>query len=110
VSLDTSAEPDVVSLTYALEGTSADGHRARGTFSIMRPPPRPTKENSAQVTDPVLLAKIKRARELLNQPYVTDEDLWRLEREGRLADLKVEPASPASAPPPDAASGRSRTR
>ncbi|MBJ6760937.1 hypothetical protein JGU66_09185 [Myxococcaceae bacterium JPH2] len=89
VKLDTKADPQVVSVTYVLEGTSADGRPARGTFSVMRPPPRPTKDNSTPVTDPLLLAKIKRARELLHQEFVTDEDLWRLEREGRFADLQV---------------------
>lgn len=107
VSLDTKAEPDVVAITYVLEGTSADGHPARGTFSVMRPPPRPTRENSIPVTDPVLLARIKRARELLRQEFVTDEDIFRLEREGRFADLKVEPlpATP-SRRAPTSASGR----
>lgn len=112
VSLDTKAEPDVFSLTYALEGTSADGHPARGTFSVMRPPPQPTRENSNPVYDPVLVAKIKRARELLGQEFVTDEDLWRLEREGKLTDLKVEPLGPAPAavPPAGRETGRPRTR
>jgi hypothetical protein len=109
VSLDTRAEPDVFALTYALEGLSADGHPARGTFSVMRPPPRPTKENSTKVMDPVLLAKIQRARELLNQPYVTDEDLWRLEREGRFANLKVEPTAPAPLAPTSEPTVRMRT-
>ncbi len=101
VAFDTRAEPDVFAITYALEGQSADGHPARGTFSVMRPPPRPTRDNSTAVLEPVLLAKIKRARELLHQEFVTDEDIFRLEREGRLQDLKVEPAPPAptGAPP-----------
>ncbi len=100
VSFDTRAEPDVFALTYSLEGVSADGHPARGTFSVMRPPPKPTRENSNPVTDPVLLAKIKRARELLQQEFVTDEDLFRLEREGKFADLKVDPnQKPAQAVP-----------
>lgn len=90
VTFDTHADKDVFSLTYALEGESADGHPARGTFSLMRPPPRPTRDNSTPITDPVLLAKVKRAREFLHQDYVTDEDIFRLEREGRFADLKVE--------------------
>jgi hypothetical protein len=90
VSLDTKAEPEVSVVTYALEGNTLDGHPARGTFSVMRPPPRPTKENSTPITDPVLMAKVKKARELLGQPFVTDEDLWRLEREGRFDDLKVQ--------------------
>lgn len=90
VTLDTKKEPDVVSVTYALEGVSADGRPARGTFSVMKPPPRPTRESNVPVTDPILLAKIKKARELLKQPYVTDEDIWRLEREGKFADLKLD--------------------
>ena len=94
VSLDTKAEPDVGMITYVLEGRTTDGHPARGTFSLMRPPPRPTKENSVPVTDPRLLAKVKRARELLGQDFVTDEDLWRLEREGRFEDLAVRRATP----------------
>jgi hypothetical protein len=59
--------------------------------------------------DPVLLAKVKLARELLNQPYVTDEDLWRLEREGRFANLKVEPAPPAPQAPASEPTVRMRT-
>jgi hypothetical protein len=93
LTFDTHAEPNVFSITYALEGVSTDGHPARGTFSIMRPPPRPTRDNSTPITDPVLLAKVKRAREVLHQEYVTDEDLFRLEREGRFANLKVEDSS-----------------
>jgi hypothetical protein len=96
VSFDTKAEPDVFAITYSLEGVSADGHPARGTFSVMRPPPRPTKDNSTPLTDPTLLAKVKRARELLHQEYVTDEDIFRLEREGRFADLKVDDSAKPS--------------
>jgi hypothetical protein len=108
VTFDTKAEPEVFAITYALEGVSADGHPARGTFSIMRPPPRPTRENSTPVKDPELLAKVKRARELLKQEYVTDEDIFRLEREGRFADLKVDASQkPAQATP---ASGTSTGR
>ena len=101
VSFDAKAESDVFALTYALEGVSADGHPARGTFALMRPPPRPTRENSTAVLDPVLLAKVKRARELLHQEFVTDEDIFRLEREGRFEDLKVgaAPSAPDQAPP-----------
>jgi hypothetical protein len=112
VTFDTKAEPEVFAITYALEGVSADGHPARGTFSIMRPPPKPTRENSNPVTDPVLLAKVKRARELLKQEFVTDEDLFRLEREGRFADLKVDASQkPARATPASGtSSGQPRTR
>ncbi|ATB35309.1 hypothetical protein CYFUS_000721 [Cystobacter fuscus] len=106
LTFDTQAEPGVFSLTYALEGVSADGHPARGTFSLMRPPPRPTRDNSAPITNPVLLAKVKRARELLHQEFVTDEDLLRLEREGRFADLQASAPPPAKAQPPARNPGR----
>ncbi|AGC42962.1 hypothetical protein MYSTI_01630 [Myxococcus stipitatus DSM 14675] len=94
VSLDTRSDSGVTHVTYMLEGRTAEGHPARGTFSVMRPPPRPTRENSRPVTDPLLLAKVKRARELLGQTFVTDEDLWRLEREGRFNDLKAQRETP----------------
>ncbi|HEX5752729.1 MAG TPA: hypothetical protein VFZ09_41375 [Archangium sp.] len=108
VSFDTRAEPEVFAITYALEGLSAEGHPARGTFSVMRPPPRPTQENSTPISDPVLLAKVKRARELLQQEFVTDEDIFRLEREGKFAGLKVEKPSGEVAPAAGTLNGRPR--
>lgn len=96
--LDTRATPDLHSIDYEIEGQSDEGHPARGRFSIMRPSPDPTRASSAPVNDPVMVAKILRARELLKQEFVTDEDLWRLEREGKLADLGV--AHPDGGVPP----------
>ncbi|WP_437819653.1 hypothetical protein [Sorangium sp. So ce1078] len=96
VSLDAVKEPDVFTITYFLEGETADGYPARGTFSLMKPPPVPTRASSIPVREPVLLAKIKRARELLAQEFVTDEDIWRLEREGKMADLDGSPARAAA--------------
>jgi hypothetical protein len=84
LTLDSSKYPDVLALVYRLEGTSADGRPAIGEFSVMKPPPKPSRENGTPVADPKLLAKIHRAIELLGQDTVTQEDLWRLEREGRL--------------------------
>jgi hypothetical protein len=84
-------EPSVFSFNYELSGTSSDGLPARGVFAIMRPPDAPTRENSTAVTDPELYAKILRAREILGQQYVTDEDIWRLQRQGRFSDLVVDP-------------------
>src|SRR5262249_30950113 len=81
LTLDASKYPDVVALVYRLEGTSADGKRAIGEVSVMKPPPKPSRENGTLVTDPKLLAKIQKAIKLLGQETVTDEDLWRLERE-----------------------------
>ncbi|HEX8539956.1 MAG TPA: hypothetical protein VF664_21015, partial [Cystobacter sp.] len=69
-------------------------------------PPRPTQDNSTPLTNPMLIAKVKRARELLHQEFVTDEDLLRLEREGRFADLQASAPPPASARPPARNPGR----
>lgn len=94
LSLDTRGEPDVFSITYQLEGVTPEGYAVRGSFSLMRPPPPPTKDTNTPVDDPALVAKIQRAREILRQEFVTDEDIWRLEREGKLGA----PAPAASAP------------
>jgi hypothetical protein len=98
VTLDTAAEPDTFSVTYLLRGTSAEGYPAAGSFSVMQPPPRPTADSgAAMVADPVLTQKILLARQLLGRDTVTDEDLWRLEHEGKFADLKVAPRDLAAA-------------
>jgi hypothetical protein len=87
VTLDPQAEPDVVAVTYYLKGKSADGHPVVGSFSVMRPPPPPSAENSTPVTDPQLAAKIRRARERLGKSVVSDADLARLERQGEFNSL-----------------------
>jgi hypothetical protein len=85
--LDTITDPGVFSMTYRLSGHSMDGHPVMGSFSVMRPPPRPTADNSQPVVDPALKAKIVAAREILGRDTVNDEDLWQLERQGRFATL-----------------------
>ncbi len=87
--LDTHQEPAAFSLEYALEGKDSEGLPVRGTFSVMRPPQKPTKENNNPVVDPLLKAKIIAARKILNRPYVTDEDLWALERQGKFAEINA---------------------
>jgi hypothetical protein len=89
VRLDTRAEPDIVARDYALEGRTQDGHPVRGSFSIMKPPAPPTKDRHERITDPVLLAKVKMAREILHREFVTDEDIGALERAGKLDGLKA---------------------
>jgi len=83
VVLDTVADPGVFSVTYRLAGRSREGLPVMGSFSVLRPPPRPTAENSQRVNDPTLTAKIRAAREILGKDVVSDEDIWQLEREGR---------------------------
>jgi hypothetical protein len=87
VALDTRAEPEVFSLDYWLEGTSAEGLPVRGFFPVMAPARLPSKDDHIPVRDPAMTARILRARELLGQAFVTDEDLWALERQGAFEDL-----------------------
>ncbi len=103
VKLDTHQEPGTFSMEYAVEGKDSEGLPVRGTFSVMRPPPKPTKENSNPVVDPLLKAKIIAARKILNRPYVTDEDLWTLERQGKFAEInaKFQAEQGAARPPLD---------
>jgi hypothetical protein len=89
VTLDVDADKRVFAVDYDLAGRDADGLPAVGTFSVMRPLEKPTKERHRPVTDALLEAKIRRARDLLHQDMVSDEDLVRLQREGRFADLSV---------------------
>jgi hypothetical protein len=98
VELDTKAEPGLFSIDYLLEGESAEGLPVRGVFPIMTPSPPPTKDSHIPVRDPVLVAKIKRARELLGQEFVTDEDIWALERQGAFDDLPAGSAAPGATP------------
>jgi hypothetical protein len=90
MTLDTHLDPDAISRDYTLEGRTADGHPVRGAFSVMKPPPLPTKERHAPISDPVLLAKVKMARTLLHREFVTDQDIWALERAGQFAGLGVD--------------------
>jgi hypothetical protein len=90
VALDTRAEPDTLSRDYFLEGQTPDGHPVRGSFSVMRPPLPPSKERHVPINDPALVAKVKLAREVLHREYVTDEDLWQLERAGQFDGLKLD--------------------
>lgn len=103
VVLDAELVPDTAFLTYEVEGETSSGRPARGTFSIMRPPPAPTAQNSIPVDSPVLQAKIQRAMELLGQSSVSFSDLQRLDREGAFKELSVpsddEPVVAAAGPP-----------
>jgi hypothetical protein len=103
--LDPSREKELFSVDYLLEGQTEDGWPAQGTFSIMRPADLPTRDQHVPVMDPELRAKILKARELLGKEYVTDEDLFRLQKLGAFQDLQVDRSQPvptllpATAPP-----------
>jgi hypothetical protein len=81
---DFSADPRLYAVTYAIQGATSSGLQARGELTLLRPPPRPSRENSVPVDDPEMALKIRRAMGILNQASVSQEDLWRLEREGKL--------------------------
>jgi len=100
LTLDLTAEPDVFSIDYLLDGESAEGYPVESTFSVMRPPV-PTAEDHVAVEDPALVEKILRARELLGKELVTDEDLRELQRRGAFDGFKPATDDPeAKLPPP----------
>ncbi len=103
VAWDTLADPEVFNVTYLLDGHTPEGWPVRGGFSVMKPPPKPTKSANNPVLDPVLRAKVVAARKILGKDYVTDDDIFRLEKEGKFADLVVDPTPIAAptAPPPN---------
>ena len=90
LTLDTH-DNDTFALTYQVQGQSGDGAHAQCMFSIMRPSPKPTQEAHDPLYDGELVSKIKLARELLHRDTVNDEDILRLEREGKFVNLKVDP-------------------
>ena len=81
---DFAAVPTVYAVTVELQGITSAGTPARGQLTILRPQPRPTRENSVPIQDPAMILKIRRAMAILKQDTVSQEDLSRLEREGKL--------------------------
>ncbi len=90
VRLDTEEDPERFSIEYTLLGRTEEGHPVQGRFSILRPPELPTRDRHQPVVNPVLKAKILKARKVLGREYVTDEDLFRLEQQGHFDDLSVD--------------------
>jgi hypothetical protein len=97
VTLDPQSEEEVFTKTWALTGRSAEGYPVLGSFSVMLPPARPAPDAGSRVFDPLLQQKIMAAKEILGKDIVDDEDIWRLEREGAFAKLKVTPEQAAAA-------------
>jgi hypothetical protein len=87
VVLDPQAEEEVFAKTWSLSGKSAEGFPVVGTFSVMVPPPHPGPDAGTTVFDPMLKEKIVAARRILGKDVVTDEDIWRLDREGMFRNL-----------------------
>ena len=98
VTIAADEQEHLFSKTWQLSGRSAEGYPATGSFSIMRPPPKPTAETAQEIHDPMLRQKVVLARQILGKDVVNDEDLWRLDREGMFANLQQPtPAEKAAA-------------
>ena len=96
---DTRAEPRTKRVTFDLHGKSADGIRASGQYSVLRPSePSPQAEHEV-VTDPQVKAAILAARKKLGRDEVSLDEMVRLKREGALDNL---PAADGSQTPPAA--------
>jgi hypothetical protein len=106
VRLDTKADPRLAYVIYRFAGTTENGLAVAGELSVMRPTDLPTPEHHIALTDEKLAAKIIAAQRLLDRQYVTDEDIWRLEREGKLDGATLEPVGLASANSPHPAPTR----
>ncbi len=95
--LDTRAEPRTKRVTYELHGKAADGIRASGQFSVLRPADPPPREEREVVTDPRLNAELGAARAKLGRDQVSLDDLLRLRREGAFDNLPAGDAQQAPA-------------
>ena len=85
--LDTRVEPQTKRVTYELHGKSADGSRASGQFSVLRPGGVIPHEEREVVTDPRFNAELGAARAKLGRDEVSLDDMLRLRREGALHNL-----------------------
>jgi hypothetical protein len=92
--LDTRAEAGVGLLTYDIVGTSTDGIRASGQFSVMRPPELIPQEEREVVTDARLRAEILAVRKILGRDEVSIDDIMQLRREGALDNLTGDDGKP----------------
>jgi hypothetical protein len=84
LSLDTRQYPAVLALIFRLEGLSDDGRPVLGEIAVMRPPPKPSRENGDPLRDPFELQRVRMALKLLGTDTVSLEDLWQLERAGQI--------------------------
>ena len=96
---DTRAEPRTKRVTFDLHGKSADGIRASGQYSVLRPSEPIPHEEREVVTDPQVKAAILAARKKLGRDEVSLDDMVRLKREGALDNL---PAADGTQTPPAA--------
>ncbi len=98
---DTLEHEGISYVTYRLLGTSSDGWPAQGELSLMKPPELPTREHNIPVADPLFAAKILKARELLGKEFVSQEEIFELERQGQFEGLEPVGNLQVSEEPPE---------
>lgn len=99
VAYDTNQEPNWAMRRWELEGTASDGTPVYGSFTLMAPP-KLDPEKSPKVTDPAFKDRLLAAMQILGRDQVSDEDLMRLEQEGKLPPSDPHAVRPAATPPP----------
>jgi hypothetical protein len=96
--LDTKAEPRIKRMLFDLHGASADGIRASGQYSVVRPSAPTPREEREVAADPRTQAAIGAARAKLGREQVSLDDMVRLQREGAFNNLKVADAAQTQGP------------
>lgn len=99
VSYDTKQEPNWAMRRWEIEGTASDGTPVYGSFTLMNPP-KLDPEKSPKVTDPAFKERLLAAMKILGRDQVSDEDLMRLEEEGKLPPSDPRAVRPVAQPPP----------
>jgi hypothetical protein len=97
LSFDAARESGLFMKSFELSGHTPDGLPASGRLTIMRPQQPPTRDDHVPVDDPALIAKIIAAQRLLDKEIVSQDEIYMLERDGRLAE---EMRRTAVGPPP----------
>jgi hypothetical protein len=105
--LDTRAEPRIKRVTFDLHGKSADGIRASGRYSVLRPSEPAAQDEREVAADRQVNAALLAARKKLGRDQVSLEDMVRLKREGALDNL---PAPDGAQPPPAASAAADEAR
>lgn len=96
---DTTQEPNWAMRRWDIEGKATDGTPVYGSFTLMAPP-KLDPDKSPKVTDPAFKERLLAAMKILGRDQVSDEDLMRLEQEGKLPPSDPHAVRPVATPPP----------
>lgn len=98
LSYDMKQNPGWLMRRYELEGIASDGTRVYGSFTLMAPS-KLDRETSPKLEDPEMKERVIAAMKLTGKQQVSDEDLMRLEQEGKLPPRKPYAERPNAKPP-----------